>query len=519
MLKADTTAVPDVSRGLLARGAHPETIAIIQDEGLLPDGLVGRLHALYPQHSGLARTTPPLFTGRDSYSGIRGFRDVCTTLVQHGIDIGARDERELFIDVYRFQATRHTLNSIDWDNFAADSMFQLVFPQPGMIRKEVVEAYCKATTREARQRIAAAHMRDTHPHDCNQKLNKPWFSNDAGATEVLHGSQHKYPQTQLIFDQTTQQCFSFCTYCFRHAQVRGDEDMFVQEDIGVVHDYLRRHHEVNDLLITGGDAGFISAQRFEQYITPLLEDPALIHVKTVRLGSRALTYQPELILRSKYDRMLALFDRLYDDGIQVAWMAHFSTPREILNPLTLAAIRRLRNHHVILRSQSPLIKHVSLFPDATGAIDIERSAQNWIDLANIFGMLGIGFHSIYCARPTGEHHYFTAPLAEIHRVFDRIYRSLPSINRPSRHLSMTTSAGKISILGTAEVRGETVFALKFTEGRDMGWLDRVFLAKYDRTTSDVAKLEPYDTRRFFFDGELADIERVLADNLKNAQGR
>ena len=29
------------------------------------------------------------------------------------------------------------------------------------------------------------------------------------------------------------------------------------------------------------------------------------------------------------------FDRLYDEGIQVAWMAHFSTPREILDTLTL----------------------------------------------------------------------------------------------------------------------------------------------------------------------------------------
>ena len=41
-----------------------------------------------------------------------------------------------------------------------------------------------------------------------------------------------------------------------------------------------------------------------------------------------------MVLRPKYDRMLEQFDRLYDNGIQVAWMAHFSTPREVLNPLT-----------------------------------------------------------------------------------------------------------------------------------------------------------------------------------------
>lgn len=500
----------EVCPALLSGGHRPDTLRIIQEEKLLPDGLVRRLHALYPQHSGLMSVTHPLFTGKGKYEGLSGFREVCSILRSNGIEIGFEEERELFIDVYRFMATRHTLNRIDWKNFATDPMFQLVFPQPGMIRKEVVDAYAAAATRQERERIAAGYMHETNPHDGHQKLNKPWFVTPAGDVEVLQGSQHKYPQIQLIFDQSTQYCFSFCTYCFRHAQVRGDEDMFLQEDVDAVHDYLRAHTEVNDILITGGDAGFMTAERFERYITPLIEDPSLIHVKTVRLGSRALTYEPELVLRPGYDRMLKLFDRLYENGIQAAWMTHFSTPREVLDPLTIAGVRRLQAHHVVVRSQSPIMKHVSMFPDETGRIDIDRSAQNWIDLANILGMLSIGFHSIYCARPTGEHHYFSAPLADVHKVFDKIYRSLPSINRPSRHVSMTTSAGKISILGTAVVHGERVFALKFSEGRNMKWLDRVFLAKYDEKTNNVALLEPYDTDEFFFEGELRRIEDELA---------
>lgn len=494
------------------RGDHEEALHIIEEEGLLPQGLVDRLHALWPQHSSLERTEPPMFTGKANYTGLSGFREVVEILERHGIDIGHQDERELFIDVYRFLATRHTLNSIDWKNFQRDSIFQLVFPQPGMIDPAVVEAYANATTREAKA-IAAEHMQNTNPHDGNQQLNKPWFTTEAGDVELLQGSQHKYPQVALIFDKSTQHCFSFCTYCFRHAQVRGDEDMFLQEDIDAVHTYLRQHPEVNDLLITGGDAGFMPAARFERYVTPIIDDPTLRHVKTVRLGTRALTYQPELVLNGKYDGMLALFDRLYAHGIQVAWMAHFSTPREVLNPLTIAAIRRLQAHHVVLRSQSPMMKHISLFPKEDGAIDIQRSADNWIDLANILGCLSVGFHSIYCPRPTGEHHYFTAPLAEMHQVFDLIYRSLPSINRPSRHLSMTTSAGKISILGRAEVKGETVFALKFTEGRNMAWLDKVFLAKFDDATNNVALLQPYDTESFFFADELKAIEAHLNDAL------
>lgn len=491
-----------------------ETRRIISAENLLPVGALSRLQASYPHHSGLLETRPFLFNDRINYTGLKGFREVVNVLKQNGVELDQIDDRELFVEVYRFLATRHTLNSINWDNYQKDSLFQLCFPQPDMIDNESVQKYVAATTPEQRSEVASIYMEQTNPHDGNQQLNKPWFENDRGEIEFLEGSQHKYPQCQLVFDKTTQNCFSFCTYCFRHAQVRGDEDMFLQKDVAQFHEYLRRHKEVTDILITGGDGGYMPANRLEQYVMPIIEDPTLGHVRNIRLASRALTFHPDLILTEKYGRMLELFDTVRDNGLQLAWMAHFSTPREILNPTTIAAIRRLQHHGVNIRSQSPMMNHISLFTDAQGRVDVERSAQNWIDLANILGMLSIGFHSMYCARPTGEHHYFTAPLADVEKVFSRIYRSLSSINRPSRHISMTISAGKVSIMGTAMVNGEKCFALQFTESRNMEWMDRIFLAKYDEREHRVDFLKPYDTEKFFFQDELKEIEQKLADALR-----
>ena len=504
----------DRERMMALHGYAQDTRDLIERERLLPLPLLNRLHALYPQHSRLLHKRSFLFQGRDHYTGLKGFRAVVQTLERNGIDIGAIAAREFFVEVYRFLATRHTLNAIDWDDYENDSIYQLVFPQPGMIDdEEVLAAYRAAATEEARTQVVEAYLHRTNPHDGNQHLNKPWFRNAAGEVEILEGSQHKYPQCQLVFDKTTQTCFSFCTYCFRHAQVRGGEDMFIQEDIRQIHDYLRLHTEVTDLLITGGDGGYMPVTRLEQYLRPLLEDPTLTHVRTVRLASRALTFQPELILDAKYGRMLTLFDECAEHGIQLSWMAHFSTPKELLNIGTIAAIRRLQAHGVVVRSQSPIMKHISLFTDAGGRVDVERSAQNWIDLALVFANLKIGFHSMYCARPTGEHHYFTAPLADVEKVFGRMYRSLSSINRPSRHISMTSSAGKISILGTAEVQGEKLFALKFTEGRNMEWLDKVFLARWDAEQNTVDKLEPLGAGQFFYRDELRQIEAALQDAL------
>jgi hypothetical protein len=161
------------------------------------------------------------------------------------------------------------------------------------------------------------------------------------------------------------------------------------------------------------------------------------------------------------------------------------------------------------------MNHISLFTDETGKVDIDRSAQNWIDLGNILAMVGVGFHSMYCARPTGEHHYFTASLADISKIFNKIYKELASINRPSRYITMTSSSGKISLLGTAEINGETVFALKFNEGRNMDWMDRVYFAKYDETENTIEKLKPWVGEKHFYEDELVEIENRLENALRN----
>ncbi len=496
-----------------------DTISIIQKEELLPGGLLERLHTAYPQHSGLKEEADFLFNDKKQYYGLKGFREIIKVLSDQGIHIGHLEERELFIKVYRFMATKHVLNTINWSNFEKDSVFQLVFPQPGMIRPDIAKAYLNAGSEEEKEQIIKDYIKETNPHDGKQLLNKPTFVNEDGRIEVVEGSQHKYPQCQLIFDIQTQNCFAFCNYCFRHAQVRGDEDMFIQKDIYQIHEYLKQHKEVTDVLITGGDAGFIKADRFEEYITPIIEDPEMSHVKSIRLGTRVLTYDPEMIIKKSYDKMLSLFQKLYDNGIQLVFMSHFSTPRELMNPSTVAAIRRLKAHGATIKSQSPIMNHISLFQDDDGKIDVDRSAQNWIDLGNLLAMLGVGFHSMYCARPTGEHHYFTQPLAEIEKVFSKVYRSLPSINRPSRYITMTSSAGKISLLGTMELHGEKLFALKFNEARNMEWMDKVYLAKYDEEENTIANLKPYGTDKHFFEDELEEIERKLHESIESGRNK
>lgn len=500
----------DFSKLFAHHGIEESSLEVIKNENLLPQTLVQKIHHTFPQISIIMEESKPLFTGaKNRFTGIEGFREIVAVLNENGIDIGHIEERELFINVYRFLATKHVLNTINWKDFKNDSVFQLVFPQPGMMKPELIAEYHAAQSDEERQQICDDYIAKTNPHDGKQLLNKAFLENGEGDIDILDGSQHKYPQCFLVFDKTTQSCFAFCNYCFRHAQVRGDEDMFIQEDIAQVHKYLREHKEVTDILLTGGDGGFMPYSRLKDYLEPLITDPELSHIRNVRVASRALTFDPQIVLRPTYDKNLELFTRLMEHGIQMIWMGHFSSPKEIMNLTTIAAIRRLRKYGMTVKSQSPIMKHISLFPDQNGGIDIDKSAQNWIDLGHLLMMLGVGFHSMYYARPTGEHHYFTAPLAAINKIFSKIYRSLPSVGRPSRYISMTSSAGKTSMLGTVEVNGKKAFALKFNEARNMEWMDQVYLAEYNEHENTIVNLKPFEGDQYFYQDELEAIEKKL----------
>ena len=506
----------DVEALMDRHGIEEEAKIIMRDENLIPTSLLSRLHNNFPQHSILKKESRAIFTAgsKNKYSGLEGFRKVCEILGEHGIILSDIKERELFVEVYAFLATKHVLNTVDWDNFEEDQVFQLIIPQPNMIDKKVVEEYSSIEDDAERKKMVETYRDKTNPHDGKQILNRPSFYTEEGESEALDGGQHKYPQVFLLFDKTTQGCFAYCTYCFRHAQVRGDEDMFIQSDVNQVHAYLRKHKEVTDILITGGDAGYMPTSRLNEYLGPIMEDPELMHIKNIRIASRALTYEPNVVVSSKYNGTLELFRNLIDHGVQVLWMGHFSTPKELLNIHTIAAIRRLRANGINVRSQSPMMNHISLFMDDQGKVDIDRSAQNWIDLGHVLMMLGMQFHSIYCARPTGEHDYFTAPLADMNEIFSKVYRSLPSLGRPSRYITMTSSAGKTSLMGVVEVNGRKAFALKFNEARNMKWLDKVYLAEYDEKENTIEKLKPFDGGEYFYKDELAQIEKKLEDNYK-----
>jgi hypothetical protein len=113
---------------------------------------------------------------------------------------------------------------------------------------------------------------------------------------------------------------------------------------------------------------------------------------------------------------------------------------------------------------------------------------------------------VFVERDTGPKNYFEVPLARAFNIFTRAYRQVSGLSRTARGPSMSATPGKVLIDGIAEISGERVFVLKFLQGRNPDWVNRVFFAKFDPQACWLDELEPaFGEDSFFFETEMEKI--------------
>ena len=145
-------------------------------------------------------------------------------------------------------------NLIDSSDIPDDPIFQLTFPQRGMLEETDYQRMRDLVVRGASEteiKLAADEIRGKlNPHPAGQmELNVPKLDG-----EVVAGMQHKYQETVLFFPTQGQTCHAYCSYCFRWAQFIGDADLkFASKEAEELARYVRENPQVSSVLITGGD--------------------------------------------------------------------------------------------------------------------------------------------------------------------------------------------------------------------------------------------------------------------------
>ncbi|MCB0656463.1 MAG: hypothetical protein KDC57_10030 [Saprospiraceae bacterium] len=419
---------------------------------------------------------------------LRNFRK--NALIQRHLSAEQMHAIEVVGNVLPFKVNNYVLDElIDWSNIPEDPIFQLTFPQKEMlaphdfylVEKALAENQSKAELTHTVNQIRLG----LNPHPAGQmEHNVPLFQNTR-----LQGIQHKYRETVLFFPKQSQTCHAYCTFCFRWPQFVGMEGLkFAMQETGLLVDYLKANPKVSDVLFTGGDPMIMKANRMEAYLQPLLEKriPNLINI---RIGSKMLGYWPyKLISDPDADDMLRLFERVVKHGYQLSFMAHFNHGRELQTPAAQEAIRRIRNTGAVIRTQSPIMRHINDHPHV------------WRDMWKQQVRLGCIPYYMFIARDTGAQSYFAVPLERCHRIYREAYQQVGGLARTVRGPSMSADPGKVQILGTVNVGGEKLFNLRFIQSRNPDWVGQPFFARYDPRAIWLDELKPaFDQPNFFFE--------------------
>ena len=338
---------------------------------------------------------------------------------------------------------------IRWEDVPDDPIYQLTFPQPGMLEPKDFERMCNLVHRDAPAATVQAAAREIqmrlNPHPAGQmELNVPTWRG-----RKLPGMQHKYRETVLFFPSQGQTCHAYCTYCFRWAQFVGiDELKFAEREAQSLHGYLKQHLEVSSVLFTGGHPLVMKVSKLRRYVEPLLS-PELEHVTSIRIGTKATAYWPFRFLTDPdADDLLRLFEEVRRAGRHLALMAHYSHPRELETPAAQQALRRILDTGAVVRTQSPLVRHVN---DASGI---------WAEMWRQQVRLGAIPYYMFVERHTGPKNYFEIPLAQASEIFRQAYQRVSGLARTVRGPSMSATPGKVVVRGIATMGGERVFVLE-----------------------------------------------------------
>ncbi len=399
--------------------------------------------------------------------------------------------------VLPFRVNNYVLDQlIDWSDIPSDPMYQLTFPQPGMLRltdyARMLGLIRRGASKEEIKTAARRIQFTLNPHPAGQmELNVPRVGG-----RVLPGLQHKYRETVLFFPAAGQTCHTYCTYCFRWAQFVGINELrFAGRESEALADYLREHKQVTSVLFTGGDPLVMKTSVLRRYIEPLL-DPSLEHVDSIRIGTKALAYWPYRFVTDRdADDLLRLFEEVRNAGKHVAVMAHYSHPRELAPGIAQEAVRRVQDAGATVRCQAPLIRRVN------------DSADLWAEMWGRQVRLGAVPYYMFVERDTGPKNYFEVPLVRAWEIFIDAYKRVSGLARTARGPSMSATPGKVLVSGVATVQGEDVIVLRFLQARDPAWVGRPFFAKLDRNATWLNDLKPaFGEQEFFFEAGLRELD-------------
>ncbi|MCM3038957.1 KamA family radical SAM protein [Paenibacillus motobuensis] len=315
-----------------------------------------------------------------------------------------RDQLRPITDKFVFRVNDYYLNLIDWDD-PNDPIRKLVIPNTGELRE-----YGR------------------------------WDASDEDTNYVVPGCQHKYRTTALLI--VSEVCGAYCRYCFRKRLFRNDvKEAMADVTPGI--EYISRHPEINNVLLTGGDSLILATSKLRTILERLR---SIDHVKIIRLGSKIPVFNPMRIYEDP--DLLQLISEFSSAEKRIYVMAHINHPREITAEAR-KCFEALHKAGAIVVNQTPILKGINDDKKVLG------------ELLDKLSWAGVTPYYFFINRPVAGNSDFVIPLQRAYELVEGAKARTSGLGKRVR-LSMSHTSGKIEILAIEN----GMAYLKYHQSRD-----------------------------------------------------
>lgn len=270
------------------------------------------------------------------------------------------------------------------------------------------------------------------------------------------GLQHKYPQTALIL--STNRCTAYCRFCFRKRLV-GLPNKEVLHRFEEAINYIKKHKEINNVLISGGDPFALPTPLIEKFLAKL---SAISHLDFIRFGTRTPITFPDRILEDK--TLLNVLKKYSLKTKRIYLVTHFNHPKEITKK-SIEAIDKIIKAGVIINNQTVLLKGVNDKPEILS------------QLLNKLVSIGINPYYVFQCRPVKRvKHHFQVPFYNGYKIIEEAKKKLNGHSKRFKYI-MSHRTGKVEIVG---ILGNEIY-FKYHQVKNPKNLGRFFKEKLNKT--------------------------------------
>jgi len=182
----------------------------------------------------------------------------------------------------------------------------------------------------------------------NETRTFPWEMADPlneDSVSPVKNIVHRYKDRALFL--VTQCCPMYCRHCTRRRLVGEEAGSISNREIDEAVEYIRKTHEIRDVLIPGGDPLTLSDARLETILSRLRE---IEHVEIIRIGTRVPVTMPMRVTPA----LLSMLKKY-----QPIWInTHFNHPTE-LTGVSIKACAEIVDAGIPMGNQSVLLRGIN----------------------------------------------------------------------------------------------------------------------------------------------------------------